>query len=838
MYRYPIITITHPNGNITQINTNSPAIQNLFNENYFRANLARSDLEILNQGIANNVYLDTYDFWARVGIKAGLSASPYYNEAAYLTYNPDIAALVKGQSINPDSTMLIYDSGQQHWLHQGRIDIINGLRSTAAYPASFLFTITDGVFIAYPYVGGVFTGTDLTVRVGDIADGGTASLSTMILTLNGGNSGAAKITNIGTINCIVASASGGGVDATNFYDVTTIRSINSIGTLTIGNLNLNPSLIIDYSSNLTVNYMDMILSGNNKTVDITITAISSANIILNNTSSGYFSTIAITCVGAIADIITSLSGTALVGASTLSIKGTQSLTMTLHSSISTIRTIAAAPKTAITFSDSITGTNGNILTATFNTAGSVIKFIGTQTLAATNVLTFTGTGNTLSITPIMVSAINSNIGASYTNLNILDIDGQLASGTTIVATNYGASINKVNLNGLSSASAPIRGPSIIRDLPTGSTVNIGMSTTAITSLVGALTINGTGSVELNILGTTPTVAVADTLNITGFTTATLNISTIAIPAGGNTLGFTLPSTSSITSLTVTGGNASSIVAVSFNTLPATITTFNASACLSPITATASSTLGVNIAGSFVSTNTLTGSTGNDIIIGGVLPDTIDAKAGTNTVTGHGNLGSAATDINSFVVTSVTGAATYTGGTEVGVTTITDFNPGTNSTAIDIVRFSISGINVASTTTPVTGLVLGNGSAAVVGSATIASWNLAIGATGTIFTLTSSTNLIQYTGALTTPATLAQINALFVNNDFRLSANFTGATTSTKGIPFLYLNSTDSWLHLAIVNFTMTNGSNLISGENVSDIMVFAGINSFALINSTDFAFIA
>jgi hypothetical protein len=819
MYRYPIITITHPNGNVTQINTNSATIQNLFNENYFRNNLAVSDIEALDQGIANNIYLDTYDFWARVGIKSGLSASPYYNESAYLAYNPDIAALVRGRSINPDSSVVVYDSGQQHWLIKGRDEIINGLRPTAAFAASFTFTTATDNFVAYPYVGGVFTGTDQTFRVGDVADGGTASLSSLVLTLNGGSTGAATITNIGTIDCIVASASGGSVDATNFYDVTAIRSIDSIGTLTIGNLNLNPTIIIDYSSNLTVNYIDAVLSGNNKTFNLNIAAISSANIILNNTNSGFFSTIAINSAGAIADTITSLSGTALVGASMLKINGAQSLTMTVHSSISTIREVIAVPKASITFSDIITGTTGNVLTATFNTAGSSIRFTGLQALATTNVITFTGTGNTLSMTPTMAAAVRSSIGASFTNLDILDINGRLAGGANIVVTNFGSQITTVNLNGLSNLPAPTSGPSAISSLPTGATINLGMTSTAITSLVGALTINGTGSVAVNVLGITPTGAVADTLNITGFTAATLNISTLAIPAGGNTLGFTFSSTSSITTLTVTGGNASSIVAVSFNTLPAAITTFNASACLSPITVTANNAVGVSITGSFTAINTLIGGSNADNISGGTAADTINAKGGINTVTGHGaGIGNTATDVNTYRFTDPT-----------GITTITDCNLGAPNSSVDLIQ--LQSVLTTPTSNGLIGFLNGN-------SGNLSGVN--VGVTGNNWSgsgaliLTATQNIVIVT--TTAISTTAQLAAAIGTTNIRTSGGGNWSVAN-KGIPFVYSDGTNIHISVVQVNTIASAFINAATGK-IDEIITLSGIASTANFDTTDFSFIA
>jgi hypothetical protein len=784
MYKYPIITITYPNGNVTNIDTNNAIIQNLFNENYFRANLANSNfLQALDQGISNRIYLDTYDFWARVGIKAGLSASPYYNEAAYLANNPDVAALVKGQSITPDDSIVVYDSALQHWLIKGRDEVINGFRLTAAYPSAYTFTAVKDNFVAYPYVGGVFTGTDQTFRVGDVADGGTASLSTLVLTLNGGNSGAATITNIGTINCIVALASGGSVDATNFSDVTTIRSIRSIGTLTIGNLNLNPTLIIDYSSNLTVNYVDAVLSGNNKTFNLNVSAISSANIVLNNTNSGFFSTLAITSAGAIADTITSLSGTAIMGASVLDIKGTQSLTMTVHSSISTIRTITAVPKASIIFSDNITGTAGNILTATFSTPGSSVRFTGTQTLAATNKLNFTGTGNTLSIRPITEAAISSNIGALFTNLDILDINGQLASGSVIVATNYGSNINTVNLNGLAS-SPPILGATVISSLPAGATINLGMSSTPITGLTGTLTIGGAGGgVTVNILGINPLGAVTEGLSFLTYNTLTMNISSLAILSAAFNIAV---SGTALTTLNITGGNAGSTATLNFGGLPNNIITVNAADSLTGIT--------------------IVSGTGNDNIIGGTGNDTITASGGINTIRGHANLGSTATDINTYIISSAANA----------ITTITDFNAASSSTSVDKLQFALNqGISSFGV------CMSGNGVALGAVAANLATWS-----SGATFQFTSATNnILKYT-----VANVANAAALVPILSSKVTL-FSGVSSGTlNGFPIIYSNGNDARIAL----FQWGTTTNTISASPVvSDLVILTGV-LLDNIDATDF----
>jgi hypothetical protein len=1038
MSRYSIITITYPDNSRAQIDCNDSITQALFSENHFRSTLPYNEAQLLDQGLASGKYLDPYDFWCRLGIRAGWSPNIFFDEKTYLNNNPEVRAMVKGYTLNPDAnpSNLLYDSGLQYWLIKGREEIVNGERTVDSAPSIFTFTIGNDNLLAIPFLGGTFIGTDQTVQAGDIADGGTATLSSLTLTLNG-NSGAATITNIGTVNVTARAATGVVVDATNYSGVTNLNSMGSVGQVTIAGLSLNPTLGIDSNSNIAVNYVDTILSGNNKIINLNvINNVTFGTITLNNACSGYFATIAIESNGATANTINWLTGTAVTGTSALNITGMQALTVSLSASTNTIRAVTAIPQSSVTFADNITGTSGNILTATFSTVGSSIRFTGTQSLATTNVLTFTGTSNSLSLTPTTVAAITNNIGASFTNLDTLDINGQLISNVAV--SNFGSAINIVNINGTSLAPAPTLGAATISGLPTGSMVNLGMASTPITQLNGVLTLSGTGAVMVNLLGTTPQAAVVDniaittftkatlninnlavptvanniafaiqgaaltTLNVTGgnilasavtvtlssttslvrtvvatskaivsftdnttgttsnlltatfsaagstikftntqtlatgnvlkfigigntlsltpatiaasgsigasfvnlnildvngqlpntatvtvtnygtsintvnlggtstspaptlgtatiaaliagstinlgtssnaitqlggaltmngavgavtvnvlgttpvaavsdalvfgtFTNATINLSSEAIPTSTNTIGFVITSTS-VTTLNVIGGNAASY-AINFGTLPAATTVFYAAACLSPITVTSSAS-STNITGSATAPNILTGGVGNNTILGGTAADIIDAKGGTNIVTGHGTGGNTATDINTYQISAPSAA----------ITTITDFNPGTSSTSVDLIQF-----NRAITGGVISAYISGSGSlVAAAAEPNLVAWN----GVGNL-NLSATQNIIKYTGAATNIAGL--ITALGTK-----IITTAPVATATTGMPVVYIN-TDGFVHVALFQWGAT-ASSTSNVSSATDIIALAGVTALPLIDQEDFA---
>jgi hypothetical protein len=777
-------TIDCPSGQQFEIDGNDCAVQALFNENYFRSNINSNDLEALNHGILVHKYIDAYDYWIKVGIRAGWSPNQFYDENTYLKDNPDVRAMVKGSAINPNTNIIFLDSGLQHWLLWGATQIIALSRtSSAPVPSALTFTATVGDnLVADPFIGNLFIGSDVTIQTGDFADGINAALSSLTLLLNG-DTGIAVIRNIGTINATVLN-NGATFYATKVSSLTTINSINSLGQLNVANLITNPALAVTNSSGgFDITYVDSVFVTNNQTASISVEGMVGGAIILNNTNSGYFSTIAITSRGSTVNAINKLGGTGLIGSATLGITSSGEISISLDSAVSTIRTVTAAPKAAVIFNDSITGTTGNVLTATFSVAGSKIGFTGGQTFLTTNSINFTGTGNILSISPALINASGS-IASAFTAgaISTLEVNGQWSGA--LLLTNFGTSINTVYLDGTSTAPAPTLGAAAISTLPAGATVGLGMSSTAITSLGGALTLNGTaGAVTINILGISPASAVADSLIINTFSTATINLSTVAIPTVANSLSFAISSTS-VTTLTVTGGNDSSS-AVSF-VLPSTTTTFNASASLSPVSVTGGS-----------GNNTITGSTG---------ADTIDAKGITNSITGHGGLGATATDINLYKFTS-----------PGGITTVTDFNAATSSSSVDKIQF-LHDMNGPSGFTT---FISGNGSMVTAGTTiNISSWSA-----GTTITLAPANNLIKYTVA--NVANAAALGAILGSN-VNLASGV--AAVATSGFPIVYSDGSN----VRVAVFQWGDTSNIISASPVvSDIAILTGV-SITNMDATDF----
>jgi hypothetical protein len=794
----PVGTPDCPGGYIMTINTNDLNTESLFYEPDFKSQLVSNSINV-DHLMAGAPYSNAYALWAFVGIRAGYSPSRYYDETTYIYGHPDVQAMVRGQSSTINSESFL-DSAEQHWLLWGRDQLLSGTRN-------YTFTIKPfDILNGDPYAGGTFVGTEKTLHIGDKADGGNTSYSTITLTL-AGNPGAATISNMGTMDVTATKITT--LDATNFTNILTINNQASTAALSISNLNMNPILGIHNTAlGLSTTYTNSTLSGNGQTAIINLSSVTGGTITLNHTSNGYFADITINSNGSTDNNLTNLTGSALVGTSLLTIGGIQDITLTIGAAVDTIRTVNATPKTALSIADTTTGTSSNLLTATFSTANSSIAFLNATTLAAGNTLTFTGANNSLYGIPSTITGVSSNIGALFTNLDTLGISTSAASGTVNIA-NFGSSINKINIDVIPISTLTFN------NVANDSIFNLGTSTIAPAALgVGDLVINqaspsSSASLTFNILGSG--AGVADNLAIIGTGTASINVSSTIT----GTQTFTITSgDNSLHTLHITGGNTGNNIVC--GTLPTSVTTFNGSTATSSINVTIGDAItSTTTYGSLTATNTITGGSADDTIDGGTANDIINGKEGANTLTGHGGLGATATDINTYIFTDPT-----------GITTITDFNDGTSSSALDLLHLAAT-LSTA-TSSGFVGFLNGD-STAVTGSTavSVASWD------GTSsFNFTADQNIVVVTGTIADVSALS--TAIGTNKIGTTSGNWSNAA---KGLPFVYSDGTN--LHIATVQVN-TNSSQFInaSASKIDDIISLSGISSTANFDSTDFAFIA
>ena len=822
---YTVLTITAPNGVKLNIDTNNPTIQNLFNEQYFRGKLSPNELQAMDQAIANGAYQNAYDFWGKVGLKAGLSPCKFYDESTYLNNNNDVRQATKGQSLNPDATKVYLDSGLEHWLLFGRQEILNGgvvanqttfTRATAAVtPAQ---AITAGMSYTSPdsTIGEVFSGTDATFVSGTSINGGSAGAGSTTLNLSttlAGSTTLGSSTNVGTLN-VTNTTTASTLNLANFD--TTLTNINSVGSTVVPVLNNVPAQVTLGLTNtnfgMTPAYAATVALSGAQNVNLTSAGSATAVpvVALTNSGTGALSTLNVTSNGAATSTnYVSLAGsTALNPVATFNVNGTATAKVTLPSGLTaTTKTVVATPAASVTFADTNTGATGYPINATFNTAGSTLGLAATSLATSGNTVKFTGAGNTLAMVN-SASVTTSSVASQFTNLDSLEVTSALAASNIVNVNNFGTAIKNVSLD------VALGGSASVTNLTNNSTVNYGNSTattpaTGFTLTLSQVSPSSNNVVNVKSLGNAVGVATqaitangVGTINLTAPTVSTSNILTYTVLSD---LG---------TKVTLSGGNAASSAQITFTTLANNIATLDASASLAGINATAAP-LQSTLKGSLSAANTLTGGSNNDMLYGGSLADTFNGAGGINYYTGHQVPG--ASDVNTYKFTVPN-----------NINTITDFNPATATTACDLIQFSTSstngGFNVnAGAALTVGAIANGNGASAVTAGATQVY-------TDAPLTLSATTSLLLYKGAQNTGAGI--VTAL-------TTSGLTSASAWTSGyaLPVAYLNA-DGNVHLGVVKSTAGNTAMGAGATAFGDIAVLQGVTSLANIDASDFALIA
>lgn len=763
-------------------------------------------LSTINQAIADGSATSAFDF-AMKNLINGYYLNRNVALTNYLTDRPVVNAQILDGT--PPSTGIgkIWPSKELQYAIWGETDALNpgaaadflhsvytantvlveSSTAIATYSSlpSYTFSASTDNYTA-PYAAR-FIASAANIDTADVVDGTNAVLSSITITAGANTVGAATLKNIGTYN---VAYTGGGftIDAKNYSGITSLGFSGS-NAGTFANLAVIPPISIKGASAYTTSFVSDALTGAPTAYINVAGTTTGAGIVLNVVTTGNLGKVSINSTGSAANAL-ALSGNALTNTFTeidVNSEASAVATVTVGSGVTTVNKVTGtgAGASAVVFSDTTTGSTSHPVTANFSTARSSITFTGVtyaNAAGSANSLNFVGTGNNLGLTYAAANALGST-PITATNLTSLEL---ITAGTgTVNLAIFGSLLNTVNVD-LASATLTLNNPQ------NGTTINLGKAGAAVTAntLVVTPTINS--SLNINMLGTGASVTEALTLN--SITSA--NFSTASTIASG-TVTFTLTA-AALTTVTVKGGNAAATVA--FGNLPATTTMFDASASLSAITATSqvASTVSGTLKGSLTAASDLVGAAGNDIMIGGTANDKFDGKAGTNTMTFH-NSGS--TESNTAIFTAAGG----------GVTTITDFIPGT-----DVVD-----LHNDMTTTGFTGFLIGAGTAATA---------VAFGSTYTVKTvaaLSSGVTLLATDGLILTTHAYATSSALLTD----IQAGHVTATgnyaSATKGLPVLWLDSTATPVaHLGVITVG-TNAAAVSTAETYVELAAFSNITTEA-----------
>jgi len=281
---------------------------------------------------------------------------------------------------------------------------------------------------------------------------------------------------------------------------------------------------------------------------------------------------------------------------------------------------------------------------------------------------------------LTLTTVNSAVAGVISGVEVLDLTLTGNSTVTVSSTNFGSSLNTINLSGAFTFGGTFN---------TGTTFNVdtsGITTFTVTNLLVASTSVAsavtTDVVTLNLNGTSAAASTLTTLTDTAITIDTLNIVSNGSFATANSIG-TFNALATNATVNVSGAQAFTA------TLPNLGTgSFNGASATGKLTITTSANATTVVGGSAGDVLTgstasvvLTGNAGNDTLVGGVAADTLTGGTGADTLTGG------ATAANTFVFAAGDSPST-------GRDSITDLKEG------DIIKFgtALTGLTTGSALT--------------------------------------------------------------------------------------------------------------------------------------------
>lgn len=564
------------------------------------------------------------------------------------------------------------------------------------------FTLTTSVDnVAGTSGNDTFSGTQETTgstfNTGDVLNGGAGTDSLSLINTAGAAANTATVSGIENVT-YRSTAAGGTLDMDNFSGVTTLTLDRTVGANDVSNVALTTGVTFANSNatmDTTVTYKATAVTGTADSATVTLNGVAAgADIEL----AGDVETITINTTGAassLADLVLDAQTTtlniaadeALTVATTFTAAGVTSLSASGDSLVTITPALNAATTTVSSASQTAGGlavTLGAAATVTvtggagndsFNIdavtgVASITAGAGNDTITAATNLASTDVINGGDGTDTLTTAVDlvdaAAVATAWTNLTsveTLNLTTITDEANTINVANLSSAMNRVNISAITgttdntqtinfAAGAATVGLNIAAAITAGDTLAVdaaGSGTSDALTITNMLT---TGNMGTTTSGITVTDYETVAINTGSYTTASvqdlgaINAGTAAVSVSGSN-GLTIAAGFVGGSLDASGLTGGGAVALIMSGAATTVSSITGSAGNDTIVGDASG----NLSGAAGNDN-ITGGTGNDTVSGGAGNDTIAGGTGSNTITG---------DDGADSITASTGADTIDGG---------------------------------------------------------------------------------------------------------------------------------------------------------------------------------
>lgn len=667
------------------------------------------------------------------------------------------------------------------------------------------------------------------VAIGDI-DGtvGYASKTTLDFFIDTTSAiSLASISNVGTIKLSFA-----GANTFNMIDVdntlTTLEFYSTTASPTITNLNSNPLIkFTDVSGTVSpsITYMKGVMTSPG-TLSLVFDDAAITTLTINKAStdtSDLFNNIVILSKCSDTDnpnTITTFTSTAInnqISLLTIDPASNCGFTLPFGTDVTTVSNVLYTGNSAnmpaiITFASTSAGVLGSPVVMTLP-EGSTVGFARTDKLDINDgtSVTFVGGNGTLQI--VTAAFPTASVTSKYSGVTGLITTTAFTAGTLDMSLIAGSTGLKT-LTATATTSFPTA--VFLTNLADTFTLNFGTATTRLdtTDMMAGTAkftaVSGCSScvMNMNFYPTTGDV-LTNTFSLATFKTLNLNISsvdasgiaasTITLTAGGvvNTINLTGSGTALTTAVALT-------LTVTAATSLATLDASDLGDINVGLTYTVTSTGLTTLKGSSVAANTLTGHASVATILtitGGTAADTFTSGVGGGawTITGKGGA-------DTFKITSTTTGT---------LMTITDFNPGTSTTAVDKLNIKY-GVNLLGLGSAV--LITGAGTAADVAAAGGFTFTSTSSTTATITAGTNGAAFVYTGGTLTTSSTVS---------GFSIGASDTGC------VALVYKSGDDGYVHVGLLYYSAAT-----TASSLTDVFILQNVTDVTLIDATDLLSIA
>ncbi|MBN1490941.1 MAG: hypothetical protein JXA69_13570 [Phycisphaerae bacterium] len=481
-------------------------------------------------------------------------------------------------------------------------------------------TANDDTFSALPgLAGGVQAPT---FQTGDMADGGDGTDTVNITFPVAANVVPGAHTALEVFN---VSAFGGAstITASNITGATTFNSVDSTVNLTINSLGsvVDFGMIRSGATSLLPTMLAPATAAGDDTVALALQGVTAGSVFNLTTAANGIEVLGISSSGGAANTLTTLTQTTGTTLATVNVSGDTALTIGALDNQNTVTTLNASGMTA----GGLTATVGTtILTFTGSPADDVLDIAGSYTTADT---LDGGDGTDM----LRLTQAETNVGATV-QANVSNFEGLTISDAmaqTLTVTRFGSAVNRVDLEvGMNGGSLTFAAGS--------ASVNQGLRTS------NAATGTGTGAFVMSGPGITDSLTYtlndAETGNnaqtFTGIETVNLvsNVDLDGTAAATGTAGQNVFSGTAALTVTPTAGtgtlNISGTEDLNLGSGIVTVGTINAGSFTEALLMTLNTT--GSVANSTTAT-TITGGSGNDVLVGSAAADTMTSGTGNNTM---------------------------------------------------------------------------------------------------------------------------------------------------------------------------------------------------------------